>query len=244
MPSLSTWVSLENLLNALSATESPSKMMKNAFYFTIKAHSVLKMFKFLFWLFGLVEKRLDLKDKVNFKIYGIRALLTNTCIQTFPNISRSKDNQTMKFGQLLEYNIRNIFLGKSHTKCDGEAIPRPLSKNRNRTYLCVNSLKFYPISFYCMPSWAISQNIETKPQTICFYFTLSFFLKRGLELDSLPHFLHNFCRKIFFLLYTLLTEEISLSGCLYFVRYWAICALQLFVNQVVTSWILKLTLSF
>ena len=27
-------------------------------------------------------------------------------------------------------------------------------------------------------------------------------------------------------------------------RYWAICVLQLFVNQVVTSWILKLTLSF
>ena len=32
--------------------------------------------------------------------------------------------------------------------------------------------------------------------------------------------------------------------CLYFLRYWAICVLQLFVNQVVTSWILKLTLSF
>ena len=25
----------------------------------------------------------------------------------FPNISRSKDNQTMKFGQLVEYNMRN-----------------------------------------------------------------------------------------------------------------------------------------
>ena len=31
-------------------------------------------------------------------------------IQIFPNISRSKDNQTMKFGQLIEYNMRNIFL--------------------------------------------------------------------------------------------------------------------------------------
>ena len=30
----------------------------------------------------------------------------------------------------------------------------------------------------------------------------------------------------------------------YFVRYRAICVLQLFVNQVATSWILKLTLSF
>ena len=35
-----------------------------------------------------------------------------------------------------------------------------------------------------------------------------------------------------------------MSGCLYFVRYWAICVLQLFVNQVVKSWILKLSLYF
>ena len=29
------------------------------------------------------------------------------------NISRRKGNQTMKFGQLTEYNMRNIFLEKS-----------------------------------------------------------------------------------------------------------------------------------
>ena len=34
----------------------------------------------------------------------------------------------MKFCQLIEYNIRNIFDEKSYTKCAGEAIPRPLSK--------------------------------------------------------------------------------------------------------------------
>ena len=34
----------------------------------------------------------------------------------------------MKFGQLMEYNIKNIFVEKSYTKCAGEAIPRPLSK--------------------------------------------------------------------------------------------------------------------
>ena len=33
----------------------------------------------------------------------------------------------MKFAQLIEYNIRNIFLEKSYTKCDGKTIPRPLS---------------------------------------------------------------------------------------------------------------------
>ena len=33
----------------------------------------------------------------------------------------------------------------------------------------------------------------------------------------------------------LLPDQISLSGCLYFVRYWAICVLKLFLNQVATS---------
>ena len=32
------------------------------------------------------------------------------------NISRSKDNQAMKFGQLIEYNTRNMFLEKSYKK--------------------------------------------------------------------------------------------------------------------------------
>ena len=38
-------------------------------------------------------------------------------IHILPNISRSKGNQTMKFGQLIEYNMRNIFLEKPYTKC-------------------------------------------------------------------------------------------------------------------------------
>ena len=45
-----------------------------------------------------------------------------------PNISRSKGNQTIKFGQLIEYNIRNICFEKSYTKCGEETIPRALSK--------------------------------------------------------------------------------------------------------------------
>ena len=35
-------------LRQFLATESPLKMMKNAFYFTLKALFVLKIFKFLF----------------------------------------------------------------------------------------------------------------------------------------------------------------------------------------------------
>ena len=39
--------------------ENPLKLMKNAFYFTSKALFVLKIFKFLSWLFGHVAKQLD-----------------------------------------------------------------------------------------------------------------------------------------------------------------------------------------
>ena len=45
-----------------------------------------------------------------------------------PNISRRKRNQTIKFDQLKEYNMRNIFDEKSYTKCGGETISRPFSK--------------------------------------------------------------------------------------------------------------------
>ena len=31
---------------------------------------------------------------------------------SLPNASQSKDNQTMKFGQLIEHNKRNIFLAE------------------------------------------------------------------------------------------------------------------------------------
>ena len=48
-------------------------------------------------------------------------------IHILPNISRSKGNQAMKFGQLIEYNMKNIFVEKSYTKYAGEIIPRPLT---------------------------------------------------------------------------------------------------------------------
>ena len=39
----------------------------------------------------------------------------------------------MKFGQLIEYNMRNIFLEKSYTKCSGETSPRPFSEKLKLT---------------------------------------------------------------------------------------------------------------
>ena len=64
---------------------------------------------------------------------------------------------------------------------------------------------------------------RTKLLTTCFHLMLNFFkkIKRGLELVSLPHFPRNFWRKLS--CYILLIDQTSLSGYIYFVRYWAIC---------------------
>ena len=37
-------------------------------------------------------------------------------IRILTNNSRSKGNQTMKFGQLIEHNLRKYFIEKSNTK--------------------------------------------------------------------------------------------------------------------------------
>ena len=91
--------------------QSLLKMMKNAFYFILKALSILKIFKFLSRHFGHVWKmawlnRLKLTSKFMTSQPGFQAIP----MLILPNISQSKGSQTIKFGQLTEYNKRNIFL--------------------------------------------------------------------------------------------------------------------------------------
>ena len=52
---------------------------------------------------------------------GLQTIATHV----LPNISQSKDNQTMKFGQLIEYNKRHIFLQKLCRKWGKETSLRP-----------------------------------------------------------------------------------------------------------------------
>ena len=48
-----------------------------------------------------------------------------------PNILGRKENQAMKFGQLIEYNIRSIFV-KDHTQnVEEKLFPGPYIKNQN-----------------------------------------------------------------------------------------------------------------
>ena len=52
-------------------------------------------------------------------------------IHIMPNTSRGKGNQTIKFGQLIECNMRNIFLEKSYTNVVEKLVPNPFLESKN-----------------------------------------------------------------------------------------------------------------
>ena len=60
---------------------------------------------------GLIRK-IRLTPKFMMSQPGLQTI----AIHILPNISQSKCNQTMKFGQLIEYNKRNVFLQKLYGK--------------------------------------------------------------------------------------------------------------------------------
>ena len=159
-----------------------------------------------------------------------------------PNISQSKDNQTMKFVKLVEYNTRKAFLQKSCREWGSEISSRPILFFKKlymswKQVLC-NKNKLYKTLDY----WSRDM--------------LDFdFLEKGLRIVSLAYFLYDFSKKS--VSHVILTDQISMSDCFYFLRYLAICVLltrlwlcllinqvNMFVNQVVTSNILKSTWYF
>ena len=129
-----------------------------------------------------------------------------TAIHILLNISRRKGSQTMKFGQLIDYNMRNIFL-KNHAKNVVEKlVPDPFVKNQSSTHLWINSLKLYTVSFHCM--FKLRTNLKLRYCPVddtaykAFLFSLFFII----------------FEKKYFLHHILLTDQISLSDCLYFLR--------------------------
>ena len=61
-----------------------------------------------------MAKKIDLIKKLRLvlKFMTPSSLKQIITIHILPNISRSKDKQTMKFGQLMQYNVKNNFLRK------------------------------------------------------------------------------------------------------------------------------------
>ena len=94
--------------------------------------------------------------KANFELNDVINWETKITKHVCHNISRIKGNQAMKYGQLLDYNMRNIFLETSKTKCGGETSPRPFFQKC--TYLWINSLKFNTVCCNCMSKLKTSKN--------------------------------------------------------------------------------------
>ena len=96
----------------------------------LKLFSFFEIFTFLSWLFyvnGLIRslgQSQNLWHQTGQQVIAIHIL---------SNISRSKVNQTIKFSQLIQYKMRNIFLEKSYTQCVGKGSPRPLHKKSKLT---------------------------------------------------------------------------------------------------------------
>ena len=127
-------------------------------------------------------------------------------------------NQTMKFGQLIEYNMRNISW-KSYTKCGGETIPRPFSKTSKLSIsLDQSSLNFYAACFGCTSkSSAIDWGWRCSPLGFTSY--KAFVKNKKRSQTNLPTWFSVwFLKKNISLVIILLTDQISLPGCLYFVR--------------------------
>ena len=73
---------------------------------------------------GLMIRKISLIPKIITSKTGKQTIV----MPVFPNISRSKSNQTTKSGQLIAYNMKKIFPEKPCTKCGGEINPKPFSK--------------------------------------------------------------------------------------------------------------------
>ena len=158
-----------------------------------------------------------------------------------PNISRSKDNQTIKFDQLIECNMKSNFLEKSYTECGRETSSGPFSEKLKLSISLDQYLVWSFIQFVFI-AWQVEgcQNL----------FKLSFLLspciklfkkiKSSLELVILPYFSHNFWRKVFLWLYSVNLPNFNVWLPLLSEILRQYVYLQLSVNQIVTLWILKL----
>ena len=151
--------------------------------------------------------------------------------------ARSSCKQTIAIHILPTYYLKKqrkldneIFLEISYAQCGGETIPRILFLKINIEHISGRKVSSF-IQFVFIVFQVQKRNLLKVTCRPLAFTLLKFFLKKikiGLGLASLPYFLHYLWRKIFIFIqqylsiYLLLTDQISLSGCLSFVRYWAI----------------------
>ena len=133
-------------LKEFLAIVSPLKRWKKLF---ISPQMLLLFSSYvIFFLNFMVMQQNDLirKPRLFSNFVTSQSGLQLILIYILPNTLRKKRNQIMKFGLLIEYNVRNIFLEKSCTKCSGESSRRPFSgKSKLRISLDQQSKVLYSL---------------------------------------------------------------------------------------------------
>ena len=142
------------------------------------------------------KKRLHKKDEVNFKIYDVTAWLINSYNTEIFQYSRSKDNQTMKFGQVTECNKRNIALRKLCRKYGSETSSRSLFVYR-KSFIWGKSKWSVAWFQYILIVLNLAHNKLYKTLDNWSRYTFNFdFLEKSLVIVSPPHFVYDFSKNI------------------------------------------------
>ena len=118
-------------------------------------------------------------------------------MHVLPSISQSKGNQTIKCGQLIEYNKRNVFLQKSCRK-------RGRETNSRKSFIWGKSKWSAAWFQYILLALNLAYNKNKLYKTLGYWSRdmLNFdFLEKGLGIVSPPHFLYDISRKMFVMLY-------------------------------------------
>ena len=150
----------------------------------------------------------------------------------------------MKFGPLIERPKRNIFLEKLCKKWGRETSSRPLFVFL-KSFMLGKSKWSTAWFHYILIAPKLAYNRYKLFKTLHYWSRdmLNFdFLDKDLRIVSPAHFVHDFFTKVFLVLYSINWPNVIPLLPLLFEILGNMC-IDLFVNQVVTSWILKLTLS-
>ena len=152
----------------------------------------------------------------------------------------------MKPGQLIDYNKRNMFHQKLCRKWGRETSSRPLFI----FWICLigSKSKWSAAYFQCVLTALNLGYNKNKPYKTSHYWSrhmLNFnFPEKGLWLVSPPHFVYDFSRKMLLMLYSINWPKFIIWLPLLLEILGNMCITITIVNLTVTSWNLKLTLSF
>ena len=156
--------------------------MKNAFYFIL-------LFLFLKYLHSCPDFLFMWNNRLIRKLWFISKLMTSQpgqqiiALHIFLNISRSKQNQTMNLGQLIEDNMQNILLEKSYTKCAGKLVPDPFKKIKTEH---ISELTVWNFVFIVYSSWCLPKILKLRCWPLAFTMYNTSFLKKKKPRTNLP----------------------------------------------------------